>query len=58
MSQPGDPRETGEPVKPEWGRRREGSPHPPGDAGQSQSGQGPELNSSRPTPSKYWNEDA
>ena len=33
-------------------------PAPPGDAGQGQSGQGPELNSSRPTPSAYWNEDA
>ena len=33
-------------------------PTPPGDAGQGQSGQGPELNSSRPTPSVYWNEDA
>ena len=32
-------------------------PAPPGDAGQGQSGQGPELNSSRPTPSVYWNED-
>ena len=58
MSQPGNPRETGGPVKPERGHRREGSPCPPGDAGQGQSGQGPELNSSRPTPSAYWNEDA
>ena len=33
-------------------------PVPPGDASQGQSGQGPELNSSRPTPSVYWNEDA
>ena len=53
MSQLGNPRETGGPVKPEWGHRREGSLHPPGDASQ-----GPELNSSRPTPSVYWNEDA
>ena len=57
-SQLGDPRETGEPVKPKWGHRREGSPCPPGNASQGQSGQDPELNSSRPTPSAYWNEDA
>ena len=57
-SQPGNPRELWEPVKPEWGRRREGSPCPSGDAGQGQSGQGPELNSSWPSPSAYWNEDA
>ena len=31
---------------------------PPGDASQGQSGQGSELNSSQPTPSVYWNEDA
>ena len=53
MTQLGDLRETGEPVKLEWGCRREGSPGPPGDAGQD-----PELNSCRPTPSTYWNEDA
>ena len=58
MSQPGNLRETGGPVKPERGHRREGSLGPPGDASQGQSGQGPELNSSRPTPSAYWNEDA
>ena len=58
MNQPGNLRETGEPVKPKWGRRREGSSCPPGDASQGQSGQGPELNSSQPTPSAYWNEDA
>ena len=56
MSQPGDPRETGEPVKPKWGCRREGSLHPPPPPGDA--GSGPELNSSRPTPSVYWNEDA
>ena len=33
-------------------------PVPPGDTSQGQSGQGPELNSSQPTPSVYWNEDA
>ena len=33
-------------------------PAPPGYAGQCQYGQGPELNTSRPTPSVYWNEDA
>ena len=32
-------------------------PAPPGYAGQCQYGQGPELNTSRPTPSVYWNED-
>ena len=32
--------------------------HPPGYAGRPQYGQGPELNSSRPPPSVYWNEDA
>ena len=53
MTEPGNPREVGEPVKPERGCRWEGSPCPPGDAGQ-----GLELNSSRPTPSAYWNEDA
>ena len=58
MGQPGNTREPGKAVKPEWGRRREGSPHPPGYAGQCQYGQGPELNTSRPTPSLYWNEDA
>ena len=58
MSQPGNPREPGEPVKPERGCRREGSPCHPSDAGQGQSGQGPELNSSQPSPSAYWNEDA
>ena len=31
---------------------------PPGYAGQCQYGQGPELNTTRPTPSLYWNEDA
>ena len=51
--QPEDPRRPSAAVKPEWGCRREGSLHPPGDAGQ-----GPELNSSQPTPSAYWNEDA
>ena len=57
MTEPGYPREAGEPVKPEWGHRWEGSPCPPDDAGQGQSGQGLELISSRPTPSVYWNED-
>ena len=52
MTEPGNLREAGESVKPEWGHRWEGSLHPPGDAGQ-----GLELNSSRPTPSAYWNED-
>ena len=47
-----DPRQPRETFKPEWGCRREGSPCPPDDAGQ-----GPELNSSRLTPSAYWNED-
>ena len=58
MNQTGNLRETGEPVKPEWGHRREGSLRPLGDASQGQFGQGPELNSSQPTPSAYWNEDA
>ena len=30
---------------------------PPGYASQCQYGQGPELNTTRPTPSLYWNED-
>ena len=33
-------------------------PAPPTYAGPGRYGQGPELNSSRPTPSVYWNEDA
>ena len=51
-------REPGKSVKPEWGHRREGSPRPPGYAGQCQYGKGTELNTTRPTPSLYWNEDA
>ena len=58
MSQPGNTREPGKAVKPEWGRRREGSPHPPGYTGQHQYGKDPELNTNRLTPSLYWNEDA
>ena len=58
MSQPGNTRELGKAVKPEWGRRREGSPHPPGYTGQCQYSKDPELNTTRLTPSLYWNEDA
>ena len=58
MSQPGNTREPGKAVKPERGHRREGSPRLPGYAGQCQYGKGPELNTIRPTPSLYWNEDA
>ena len=58
MSQLGNTREPGKAVKPKWESRREGNPHPPGYTGQCQYGQGPELNSSRLTPSVYWNEDA
>ena len=57
MGQPGNTREPGKAVKPEWGHRREGSPHPPGHASQCQYSQGTELNTDRPTPSVYWNED-
>ena len=49
MSQPGNTREPGKAVKPEWGHRREWSPCPPGYAGQCQYGQDPELNT---TPTK------
>ena len=58
MSQPGTTREPGKAVKPEQGHRREGSPHPPGYASQCQYGKGPELNTTRPTPLLYLNEDA
>ena len=58
MSQPGNTREPGKSVKPKWGCRREGSPCPPGYAGQCQYGKGTELNTTRLTPSLYWNEDA
>ena len=57
MSQLRNTRKSGTAVKPEWGRRREGSPHPPGYTGQCQYGKDPELNLTRPTPSLYWNED-
>ena len=40
-------------LNPNGGAGGKGSLHPPGNAGQ-----GPELNSSRPTPFAYWNEDA
>ena len=40
-------------LNPNGGTGGKGSPCPPGDAGQ-----GSELNSSQPTPSVYWNEDA
>ena len=58
MSQPGNTREPGKAVKPERGHRREGSPCPPGYASQCQYSQDPELNTTRLTPSLYWNEDA
>ena len=58
MSQPGNTREPGKAVKPERGRRREGSPCPPGYTGQCQYSKDPELNITRLTPSLYWNEDA
>ena len=58
MSQPGNTREPGKAVKPEWGHRREGSPCPPGYTGQCQDRKDPELNTTRLTPSLYWNEDA
>ena len=58
MSQPGNTREPGKAVKPKWGRRREGSPHPLGYTGQCQYGKDPELNTTRLTPSFYVNEDA
>ena len=51
-------REPGKAVKPERGHRREGSPFPPGYAGQCQYGKGREMNTTRPTPSLYLNEDA
>ena len=41
------------PLNPNRGAGGKGACTPPGDAGQ-----GPELNSSQPTPSAYWNEDA
>ena len=40
-------------LNPNGGAGGKGAHTPPGNAGQ-----GPELNSSRPTPSTYWNEDA
>ena len=45
-------------LNPNGGTRGKGARTLPGDAGQGQSGQGPELNSSQPTPSTFWNEDA
>ena len=50
-------REPGKTVKPEWGCRREGSPCAPGYTGQCQYSKDPELNTTRLTPSLYWNED-
>ena len=50
-------REPAKAVKPKWGRRREGSPCPPGYTGQCQYSKDPELNTTRLTPSLYWNED-
>ena len=45
-------------LNPNGGTGGKGARAPPTNFGPSQCGQGPELNSSRPTPSVYWNEDA
>ena len=48
----------GNQLNPNGGAGGKGACAPPGYASWPQYGQGPELNSSRPPPSVYWNEDA